>query len=291
MKPSSLKQIKSTFNKLPTSVLLEAEAIIREHDASRIIELIHNELVDIHFDWQSWEEGSQFANQPDWDFTDKDEIFCLKLFWALIRNDKFTSGALDAHLKSGLLKKLVDRLIELKPAKNIKTYQSSDFDNILNDYSYQPELTAKLDMVNSDFNDNHINEIALWKVNRYYKLPNNLLSQLNQLQGFAPGEHRNAIEVLNGLLDINGVDIAMASTILRFRNPEVFQIIDKRAYRVVYGEALKLYHTTAKAKKVNTYFDYLDKLIDIAKRRSVSFTQLDRILYQLDINLNSTIKI
>ena len=32
----------------------------------------------------------------------------------------------------------------------------------------------------------------------------------------------------------------MASTILRFRNPNIFQIIDQRAYRVIEGGPLKL---------------------------------------------------
>lgn len=34
-------------------------------------------------------------------------------------------------------------------------------------YNYQSDLTSKLDRLNTDFNQEIINEIVLWKVNRY----------------------------------------------------------------------------------------------------------------------------
>ena len=97
--------------------------------------------------------------------------------------------------------------------------------------------------------------------------------------------------MLERLLQTNGVDLAMASTILRFRNPEVFQIIDKRAYRVVYGEKLKVYHTTPIAKKKELYFNYLDKLNLLKHEVNIEFKLLDRALYELDKNINKDEKI
>ena len=50
-----------------------------------------------------------------------------------------------------------------------------------------------------------------------------------------PNQHRKGESVPTALLGIYGVDLAMASTILPLRNPAVFQIVDRHAYRTVYG--------------------------------------------------------
>jgi len=39
------------------------------------------------------------------------------------------------------------------------------------EFKYQEELTSKLDSYSNDFNQEIINEIVVWKVNRYSKLP------------------------------------------------------------------------------------------------------------------------
>lgn len=43
-----------------------------------------------------------------------------------------------------------------------------DFNN--NKYKFQPELTKYLDQFDDDFDQDVINQIVLWKVNRYSKL-------------------------------------------------------------------------------------------------------------------------
>tara|TARA_B110000208_G_scaffold8792_1_gene11319 strand:- start:95 stop:358 length:264 start_codon:yes stop_codon:yes gene_type:complete len=51
----------------------------------------------------------------------------------------------------------------------------------------------------------------------------------------------NTKQILKGLLKTNGVQLGMASTILRYRNPNIYQIIDQRIYRVIYeNQILKL---------------------------------------------------
>lgn len=54
----------------------------------------------------------------------------------------------------------------------IKTIENIDFriEKTDYDYEYQSELTNKLDFINSDFSQEIINEIVLWKINRYAKL-------------------------------------------------------------------------------------------------------------------------
>lgn len=44
-----------------------------------------------------------------------------------------------------------------------------------------------------------------------------------------------AEEILRKLLMTPGIRLPMASTILRFKNPNVYQIIDQRAYRFLTG--------------------------------------------------------
>ena len=55
-----------------------------------------------------------------------------------------------------------------------------EFDNTL--YSYQTELTSKLDNLNNDFDQDIINEIVLWKVNRFASVDIETLNLLNQIK-------------------------------------------------------------------------------------------------------------
>ena len=94
-----------------------------------------------------------------------------------------------------------------------------------------------------------LNEIVLWKVDRYVSLESDQLCRISALATLKPEEHRRARSILEELLDIHGVDLAMASTVLRFRNPAVFQIIDRHAYRALYGRDYNP-HTRKPSKKI-----------------------------------------
>jgi thermostable 8-oxoguanine DNA glycosylase len=82
----------------------------------------------------------------------------------------------------------------------------------------------------------------------------------------------------------------MASTFLRFQNAEVFQIIDKHAYRALFGVPYRLYSASSKERKISTYFNYLDELHKLARSKNVKFYDLDRILYKLDQKDNGPLK-
>jgi hypothetical protein len=86
----------------------------------------------------------------------------------------------------------------------------------------------------------------------------------------------------------------MASTVLRFVNRNVFQIIDDRVYRIIHPGKAKY---PAKPLEVNEkylttsesiYFDYLDELHSQSCAQ-LPFAEADRILYQLDIKLGNKI--
>ena len=80
----------------------------------------------------------------------------------------------------------------------------------------------------------------------------------------------------------------MASTILRFQNPKVFQIIDRHAYRALYGKSKKypLYSASPTERKIQVYFSYLEDLIELCQKRDLSFETIDRLLYVFDKEVN-----
>jgi hypothetical protein len=158
-----------------------------------------------------------------------------------------------------------------------------DLSTFLKQYDYQPTLTEKLDNMDElDLTQQSINEIVLWKVDRYVEASSKLLSDLNTLRTLPDGEHRQGVKFLTSLLSTRGVDLPMASTLLRFRNPRVYQIIDQHAYRAIYGEKYPLYAASPSNRKIDVYFDYLDRLIALCKHRGLSFKSIDRLLYIFD---------
>jgi len=166
---------------------------------------------------------------------------------------------------------------------------------LLKDYDYQKNLTEKLDSLRAcDLSRNSLYEIVLWKLNRFPSIPDAILDQLKVLGDLKPKQHDHARPVLKELLKCNGVALPMASTILRFINPSVFQIIDDRAYRVIFEGEAKYPTKPAKItdKYVNTsieiYFKYLDELHEICSAE-LPFEFSDRILYKLDILLGKKI--
>lgn len=171
------------------------------------------------------------------------------------------------------------------------TQFSGDLSAFLDDYTYRPGLTGRLDRIDAaDFTQQLINEIVLWKVNRYVCLTTELLREIGQLRYLRRGQHRGAGSVLNKLLDCRGVDLAMASTILRFRNPAVFQIVDRHAYRAVYGKAYPLSTKCGTDRKVTLYFDYLDALVALCAAKGLAFKTVDRALYIFDKRENGSLE-
>ena len=151
----------------------------------------------------------------------------------------------------------------------------------LSDYDYQAELTPKLDELDTPFTQEVINEIVLWKVNRYAKVDSNTLKRLSCLE-LSKDELNEEITrtILLELMSVKGVALPMASTILRFRNPNVYQIIDKRVYRIIYGKKLTL--SSIIDKNIALYLQYLHDLKDVCQQYDIEFSESDRVLYQLD---------
>jgi len=180
----------------------------------------------------------------------------------------------------------------------IKTIFDSDFKIISDDYEfkYQESLTKKLDSSTEKFNQEKLNEIVLWKVNRYAEFDENLIDLINSID-------KNETEInidktkkiLKGLLKTNGVQLAMASTILRYRNPNIYQIIDQRVYRVIYENQILNLNTYPSEKNLNfqieLYIKYLFDLTKICSDLEIPFDKSDRILFMADKRINKKVKL
>lgn len=158
---------------------------------------------------------------------------------------------------------------------------------LMRDFRFQAGLTNQLDALGPQpFTGDAIKDIVLWKVNRYVKLSEGALAALNGVAEFQPKSHRGAEILLTTLLQEAGVDLPMASTFLRFRNRKVFQIIDRHAYRALYGERYPLHSSSTTELKVSLYFRFLDDLVLLAESKDVAFEDLDRVLYVFDKQVN-----
>ena len=154
------------------------------------------------------------------------------------------------------------------------------------DYSFQDILTPILDKLEGDFNQDIINQIVLWKVNRYASIDTDTLGKLNNLSK-EDGEINIEFtrQILDKLLNIKGIQLPMASSILRFKNPNIYQIIDQRVYRFIMGKDIKEPYSIT--KKIEYYLDYLNKLKSVCEEFKIDFSQSDRIFYELDKKINS----
>ena len=159
--------------------------------------------------------------------------------------------------------------------------------------AYQEDLTKRLDAEDGDFDQAIINEITLWKVSRYPIIKPEILAELNEIKRTDTSfDEEKVRKLIIGLLECNGVQMPMASTYLRFKNPDLFQIIDQRVYRVIYGDILKLpgsYNPTNREKIVSIYFKYLRDLRTKCKELDIPFSQSDRILFNTDSRVNKKV--
>lgn len=75
----------------------------------------------------------------------------------------------------------------------------------------------------------------------------------------------------------------MASTVLHFYFPDVYAIIDQRAYRELYGEEYPKYMTKVETL-VKMYMKYISDCYKYQQKQypEVSFFKIDKVLYQMD---------
>jgi thermostable 8-oxoguanine DNA glycosylase len=184
--------------------------------------------------------------------------------------------------------------------KNHKTIFDPEFQLNENDYkfNYQKNLTKKLDNQTGEFDQNIINEIVLWKVNRYAEIDLETLKLINNIDPLSNQlDKQQTTEILRRLLDKTnkGIQLPMASTILNFKNRHIYQIIDQRVYRVLYKEKtleLPVYQSEANINiQIELYLKYLEDLHTACDQLQIPFKEADRILYEVDKRINKEISL
>ncbi|MCF8260338.1 MAG: hypothetical protein K9J12_06160 [Melioribacteraceae bacterium] len=162
-------------------------------------------------------------------------------------------------------------------------------------YEYQPDLTKNLDTYSGDYNADIINEIVLWKLNRFPALKEDTIKLVNEIsRSKRKIDVKQSEKVLSALLTSDGINLPMASTILRFKNPNIYQIVDRRVYRILMGNKLYVNDNSTPLKIQNNINKYLTYLIDLkvfCEAKDIPFMDSDRILYMADKRLNGDIPI
>ena len=162
------------------------------------------------------------------------------------------------------------------------------------EFVYQIDLTAKLDKSTALFDQEIINEIVLWKVNRYASVDNDTIKLLNDIDPNATEiDTEKTKKILKNLIQKKGIQLAMASTILRFKNKNIYQIIDQRVYRIIYKDKKLKLKTHPNDKNLNEqidlYFQYLQDLKNVCIKLKIPFDKSDRILFMADKRINQDI--
>lgn len=134
--------------------------------------------------------------------------------------------------------------------------------------------------------ENDLRRVSLWKSNRILSVSDETLAKLNKLSVNENVTLRDPLvkEVIDALVLSQGIGFPMASAILKFINPNLFPIIDVRAYRALMG--IKPYYGTYSYEK---YMEYSEMLMVIAKEQSMPLREIDEQLYSFDKEYNRAI--
>lgn len=166
-----------------------------------------------------------------------------------------------------------------------------DYKEVLKKYTYPGdkeiiERISKCSGTDERENRDIINSIVLWKVNRQVNIGNVFQEILDlKMSGYNDfcNKEQKVRAVVANLLNVKGVRIAMASTILRMFYPEVFPIIDQRAYRELYSIEMPSY---AKPEEwVESYITYVKDCHEYYNKNcigQIDFADLDKVLFQID---------
>ena len=154
-------------------------------------------------------------------------------------------------------------------------FNSQEKNNIHNELSNNPKL-----------NMDDVRRVALWKLNRVINIPDELIKKLNDLATDINIKTRDkkSTEVIDELVKCEGIGFPIASTILKFLRPDIYPIIDIRAYRAL--KARKLYNSSY---NLELYLNYIDEINQISKLLQIPLSSIDEQLYEFDKKHNGKI--
>lgn len=171
---------------------------------------------------------------------------------------------------------------------DIKVYDIEK-DELNFDFDYHPIETNSLHKLlnnKSNISINDIRRVALWKLSRVIDIPDSVLEMLGQLALIKNLKIRDelSLSAISELIKCDGVGFPIASTILKFLRPDVYPIIDIRAYRVLTGRQLN-----SSSYHLELYLGYVDQIRKISETKGIPLNQVDEQLYEFDKKHNGNI--
>ena len=172
-------------------------------------------------------------------------------------------------------KKTKNKYTKYDPKKNVLDYE----------FSYNEPETTKLKKImknNSAIDMDDIRRIVLWKYDRTVDFGDKedaVIEKLNKLKTKCPLNIDDDCvkDVLADLVESKGIGYPVASAILKMIRPDVFPIIDRRAYRALTGDDFD-----AASCDYNQYMEYRKCLVKLAKRLNRPLSEMDEQLYKFD---------
>ena len=139
-----------------------------------------------------------------------------------------------------------------------------------------------------------IRRIVLWKLNRTVDFGDKedaIIKKLRRLAKKPPLAIQDPLieelqdplikETFADLVESKGIGYPVASAILKMIRPDIFPIIDRRAYRALTGDDFK-----AASCDYNQYMKYRKCLVKLAKRLKRPLSEMDEQLYMFDKEKN-----
>lgn len=74
---------------------------------SKFVEIVYSIPIIIEFNWPAWDEGQKILRNKQFDFNTIDLVTKCKLITAIVRSDRFCSGALVSEFEKGLILKIL----------------------------------------------------------------------------------------------------------------------------------------------------------------------------------------
>ena len=173
-----------------------------------------------------------------------------------------------------------------KYEKALKDYNYISGNEIFDRISTENELNNQMDIINS---------IVLWKINRTPFISKDTIKLIIKIKDVTFDNFDERIgditAVILGLLESKGVRITIDSTILHFYNPDVFPIIDQRAYRELYKKEIPE-RCKSNDEWTAIYIKYVKdcKTYHKTKCPHIPFSKIDQVLYQLDKSSGKKVK-
>jgi hypothetical protein len=174
---------------------------------------------------------------------------------------------------------------------NLRVFNIED-DKLEYNFQYKKEEKSNINEMlnnNSNLNMDHIRRVALWKLNRVINIPDEILKELSKIaidKDLKPRD-KKSIDVIKELVKCEGIGFPMASTILKFIRPDIYPIIDIRAYRVLFCRSSE--KPTRIIYTLELYLNYIDKITEISIKQGIAFNAVDEQLYCFDKELNKNI--